>query len=96
MHGAGPRALREHDREHLDENARDVVFRLLLGEAERIDLHAITKSPQLFVRDPVALEDDLVPKLGEGAHFAQFRDETHAGVHEKGDASDDLSEILLR
>jgi len=70
LHRAGSRALREHHREHLDENARDVVFRLLLGEAERIDLHAIAETAQLFVRDAVALEDDFVPKFGEGAHFA--------------------------
>ncbi len=96
LHRAGSRALREHHREHLDENARDVVFRLLFGEAERIDLHAIAEPAQLLVRDAVALEDDFVPKLGEGAHFAQFGDETHSGVDEKGNASNDLSEILLR
>ena len=34
-------------RQHLDQNARDVVFRLLLGEAERVHLHAIAEEPLL-------------------------------------------------
>ena len=33
LHGAGAGVLRQHDGQHLDEDAVDVVLRLLLGEA---------------------------------------------------------------
>ena len=96
LHGAGAGVLGEHHGEHLDQDAVDVVFRLLLGEAQRIDLHAIAEAAKLFVLHAVALARDLLPKLGEGAHFAKFGDEAHAGVDEEGDAADDLSEVFLR
>ena len=96
LHGAGAGVLGENDGEHLDQDAIDVVFRLLLGEAERIDLHAIAEAAELLVLHAIALARDLVPKLRERPHLAEFGDEAHAGVDEEGDAADDLSEVFLR
>ena len=73
LHGAGARVLGENDGQHLDQDAIDVVFRLLLGEAERIDLHAIAEAAQLLVLHAIALARDLVPQLREGAHLARVR-----------------------
>ena len=78
------------------QDAVDVVLRLLLGEAERVHLHAIAEAPELLVRDAIALARDLVPELGEGAHLAEFGDEADAGIHEERDAADGLGEILRR
>ena len=50
----------------------DVVLRLLLGQSERIDLHAVAEQPLLGIVDAVALGGDLVPQLGECAHLAQL------------------------
>ena len=55
LHGAGARVLRQRHGQHLDEDARDVVLRLLLGQPERIDLHAVAEQPLLRVIDAVAL-----------------------------------------
>ena len=60
------------------QDARDVVFRLLLGEAERVHLHAVAEQPLLGVGDAVALARDLVPQFDEGAHLAHLGDEAQA------------------
>ena len=73
LHGAGAGVLRQHHGQHLDQDAVDVVLRLLLGEAQRIHLHAIAEAAVLLVRDAIALAADLVPEFGEGAHLAESR-----------------------
>ncbi len=83
LHGTGPGLFRQRDGQHLDEDAVDVVFRLLLGKAERVDLHAIPEQPLLGVGDAVAIGRDLVPQLREGAHLAQFGDEPQARIDEE-------------
>ena len=90
LHGARARGLREHDGEHLDEDAIGVVFRLLLGQAQRIDLHAVTETPLGGIGDAVALARDLVPELDEGAHLRELGDEAHAGVDEERKLPDDV------
>ena len=47
--GAGPRVLRQRDAEHLEHDALHVVLGLLLGEAERVHLHAVAEAAQLRV-----------------------------------------------
>ena len=79
-------------RQHFKQDAIDVVFRLLLGQAERIDLHAVAEQPVLGILDAVALSRDLVPQFGEGAHLAEFGDEAQAGIHEERDAADHFAE----
>ena len=96
LHRAGARVLRQRHRQHLDHDARDVVLRLRLGEAERIDLHAVAEQPLLRIGDAVALARDLVPQFDEGAHLADFGDEAQPGVDEERDAPDHLAEFLLR
>ena len=96
LHRAGARVLRQRHRQHLDQDAGDVVFRLLLGQAERIDLHAVAEQPLLGIGDAVALAGDLVPQFDEGAHLADLGDEAQAGVDEERDAADHLAEFLLR
>ena len=95
LHGARARILRQRHRQHFDENARDVVFRLRLGEAERVHLHAVAEQPLLGVGDAVAGARDLLPQFGEGAHLAHLGDEAHAGVDEEGNAPDHLAEFFL-
>ena len=55
LHGAGAGVLRQRDRQHLDQDAVDVVLGLLLGQAERVDLHAVAEEAVLRVGDAVAL-----------------------------------------
>ena len=80
------------DRQHLEQDAVDVVLRLLLGQAERVDLHAVAEAALLRIVDAVALARDLVPQLGEGAHLAHLGDEADAGIDEEADAPDHLGE----
>src|SRR5271166_6636283 len=89
------RALREHDRQHLDQDSIGVVFRLLLRQAERIDLHAISETPHGRILDAEAVAGDLVPKLDERPHLRELGHEAHACVDEKGDPPYDLGETRL-
>ena len=93
LDGAGAGVLREGDGEHLDQDAVDVVFRLLLGQAEGVHLHAVAEAAVFRVGDAVGLAADLVPEVDEGAHLAHLGDEADAGVHEEGDAGDELGEV---
>src|SRR3546814_13141361 len=77
-------------------DAIDVVLRLLLGEAQRVDLHAVAEAAQLLVLDPVSLVRDLVPQLGEGAHFRELGDAADAGIAEEADAPDHLGALDSR
>ncbi len=95
LHGARAGVFRQRHGEHLDQNAGDVVFRLLLGQAQRIDLHAVAEQPLLGVGDAVALARDLVPQFGERAHLADFGDEAQPGIDEERDAPDHLAEIVV-
>ena len=88
LHGPGPGVLRQRDAELLEHDSLHVVLRLLLGQAERVDLHAVAEAPQLGVLDAVALAADAVPQLGEGAHLARLLDEADARVDEEADAAD--------
>ena len=96
LHRAGARVFRQRHRKHLDQDAGDVVLRLLLGQAERIDLHAVAEQPLLGVGHAVALARDLVPQLGKGAHLADFGDEAQPRIDEERDAPDHLAEFLRR
>ena len=96
LHGARARALRQRHRQHLEQDAIDVVLRLLLGEAQRVDLHAVAEQAVLGIGDAVALGGDLVPQLLERAHLADLGDEAHAGVDEERDAADHRAEVFRR
>ena len=62
LDGAGARPLRQDHRQHLDQDAIGVVLRLLLCEAERIDLDAVAEAAlgRILHAEPVA--GDLVPE----------------------------------
>ncbi len=83
LHGAGPGIFRENHGEHFKQDAVDVVFRLLLGEAEGIHLHTIAEAALLLIGNGIALAADFVPEFGEGPHLAHFGDEADAGIHKE-------------
>jgi hypothetical protein len=96
LDGPGAGRLRQHHRQHLDQDAVDVVLRLLLGEPQRIDLDAVAEAPEAFVRHAIALAANAVPQLGEGAHLGDLGDELEAGIDEEADAPDRLLEGAVR
>ena len=96
LHGARPRPFRQRHRQHLDQDAGDIVFRLLLGQAERIDLHAVAEQPLLGIGHAITLACDFIPQFGERAHLADFGDEAQPGIDEKRNAPDHLAEFVLR
>ena len=56
--------LDKRDAERLEDDALHVVLRLLLGQAERVHLHAVAEAAELGVLDSVALAADAVPHAG--------------------------------
>src|SRR5204862_58761 len=64
LEGAAARAAAERHAERLEQDAPGVVLGLLLGEAERVHLHAVAEEPVLGVGDAVAVARELVPRLG--------------------------------
>jgi hypothetical protein len=52
---ARPRILGQGDGQHLEDDALDVVLRLRLGQAERVDLHAIAEAALLGVGHGIPL-----------------------------------------
>src|SRR5690606_28013691 len=95
LHRAATRVAAERHAERLDEDTPGVVLGLALGEAQRVDLHAIAEAAVARVRDTVALAGDLIPELGERAHLAHLFDEADAGVDEEADAADRLLKLLV-
>ena len=95
LHRAGAGVLAHHHGQHLEQDAVDVVLRLLLGQAQRVHLHAVAEQALLGVGDAVAVEREVVPQLGEGPHLAHLGDEADAGIDEEGDAAHHLREIRL-
>ena len=93
LHGAGAGLLRGDHGEHGQKDAIDVVLWLLLGQAERVDLHAVAEAPQRRIGHAVALLGDLVPQIDEGAHLAHLGDEADAGIDEEADAADHARKI---
>jgi hypothetical protein len=59
----GARVAPERDGERLEHDPLDVVLGLRLGEAERVDLHAVAEAQVLGVLDAVALAAELLPQL---------------------------------
>ena len=93
LDGPGPGVLRQRDPEHLEDDPLHVVLRLLLGQAERVDLDAVAEAAELGVLDAVALAADAVPHARERPHLARLFDEADARVHEEADAADDGRQI---
>ena len=96
LHGSGSGALRQRNGQSFQQDAVDVVFRLALGQAQRVHLHAITEAPHFGVLDPITLTANIVPHIGEGPHLAHLGQEADAGIHEKADAADDAGEVGIR
>src|SRR5262245_55593489 len=93
---AAARVAAEDDAEGLDEDTPGVVLGLLLGEPERVDLHAVPEEAVLRIRHRVAVAGDLVPHLPERAQLAHLLDEADAGVAEERDAPDTALELVVR
>ena len=90
LHGPGTGRFGKRNGQHFQEDAIDVVFRLLFGQTQRIHLNAIAESAILFLLNTITLAADFIPKLAKGPHLANFGDETKARVHEEGNAAHDL------
>ena len=73
LHGAGARLLRQRHRQHREQDAIDVVLGLLLGQPQRVHLHAVAEAAERRIVHAVALLGDLVPEIDEGAHLARLR-----------------------
>ena len=86
--------FRQSHSQHFDQNAVDVVFWLLLGQAERVHLNTIAEAAHFGVFDAIALLADFVPKFDERPHFAHFGHEADASIHEERDAANHVGEVL--
>ena len=80
----------DRHRQRLQHDPLHVVLRLRLGEAERVDLHAVAQPQQLRVADAVALPAQLLPQDPHRAQLCVLLDEAHAGVDEERDPAEDL------
>ena len=89
---ARARALRpERDRQRLEHDAVDVVLGLRLGEAQRVDLHAVAEAQVPLVGHAVALAPELLPQHRHRAQLRVLLDEAHAGVDEERDPAEDAA-----
>ena len=79
----------ERHGERLEHDALDVVLRLGLGQAERVDLHPVAKAQLLGILHAIALAADLLPQLRHRAQLGVLLDEAHAGIDEERDARED-------
>ncbi len=96
LHRAGAGIFRQHDGQHFDKDTVDIVFRLLLGQAQRIDLNAIPEPAQFRVFNTVAIVADVVPQLGERPHFRKLGYELDPRIHKETDAADNHRKIFVR
>ncbi len=96
MHGARPRRFRQGHRQHFQQNAIDIVLGLRLGQAQRINLHAITEPPQFGVRNAITRGANLIPQKRERPHLADFGDEANAGIHEERQPPENRWEVFRR
>ena len=88
-------AAAERHRERLQRDPVDVVLRLRLGQAERVDLDAVAEAAELLVLDAVAIAPELFPQLGHRAELGVLLDEPHAGVDEERDPPEDAAHQSL-
>ena len=93
LHSTGAGLFRQRHRQHLNQDAVDVVFGLLFGQAQGVDLHAIAEAAILGLGDAIAGFANLVPEIDKGAHLAQLGDKADAGVDEERDAADHIGEV---
>src|SRR5690606_33244770 len=84
----------EHHGEHFEEDTIDVIFRLLFGEAKRVDLNAVAEAAELLFPDAVTIAQDFIPKVDEGAHLAHFSDEANPRIDEETDPSRGFRKVL--
>ncbi len=91
-----PRAAPQRHRQRLEDDSLDVVLRLGLREAERVDLHAVAEAQVALVGDAVALAAELLPQHRHGAELRVLLDEADTRVDEERDAAEDRAHALLR
>src|SRR5690606_29587392 len=94
LDGAGAGFFGEHHGEHFEEDTIDVIFRLLFGEAKRVDLNAVAEAAELLFPDAVTIAQDFIPKVDEGAHLAHFSDEANPRIDEETDPSRGFRKVL--
>ncbi len=97
MHGAGAGILRQRHRQHLNEYARDVIFGLLFGQTERVDLYAVAEQPLLGVSgDAVGVSRVISSHNSTKARISHIsRDEAQAIEDKKRNAPDHLGKFFF-
>ncbi len=85
----------ERHRERLEHDALDVVLRLRLRQAERVDLHAVAEAEVALVGDAVAVAAEPLPHRRHRAELRVLLDEPHAGVDEERDPPEDPGDALV-
>ena len=95
LQGAATGVLGQGHGQRLDQDAIDVIFRLLFGQAQRIDLNTIAEAAGLIVGNAIALLQELIPKLSEGAHLAKLGHKPDPGIDEEADARDHDGKVRL-
>ncbi len=88
--------LRQRHPEGFQHDPDDVVLRLRLGQAERVDLDAVAEPPVPGIGDPVPGPQQRVPQRHERPHLAHFLDEANARVDEERHPRADLADALGR
>jgi hypothetical protein len=85
--------LREHNGEHLEHDPLHVVFWLLLGKSERVDLHAVAEPAQLRIGHAVSFGRELIPHHRQCPQLAALLDEPNARIDEERNPPDHLRHI---
>ena len=94
LHRAGACVFGQGHRQHFNQDAVDVVFRLLFGQAKAVHLHPVTEPPHFGVFYAITFGADLIPKVYEGAHFAHLCHEADARVYEERNPPHERWEIF--
>ena len=94
LDGARPVVARQRDAQGLEHDPLEVVLRLGLGEAERVDLHAVAEAAKSGIAHAEALVAEAIPKPPERPHLACLLHETYPRVHEERHPPHDLAQVI--
>ena len=72
-----------------------IVLGLGLGQAQRVDLHAITKPTLFRVRHAVPVAGNLFPHLGKRTHLGRLFDKSNASIDEERHTPYNLTERII-
>ena len=87
--------LGEGDAQRLEHDPDGIVLGLGFGQAQAVDLNAVTEPAQLRVLDAVAVAPQLIPHLRHRTALADLFDEADSGIQEEGDACEHVGEHVV-